>query len=226
MRSDCTWSINLVRPLLMALLAAACWAQDEPEPREGDWIARDFAFSSGEKLAGLRLHYITLGTPSGDGAGRARNAVLILHGTCGSSQPFLSGGFLGVLFLKGQPLDVSKYYIILPDAIGHGESSKPSDGLLAKFPHYDDDDLVRAQYLLVREGLDVDHLRLVMGAGLGGMHTWLWGEKYPDFMDALLPLASAPVQIAGRHRIFRDLLIDAIRADPSRGLDCVDQQVA
>jgi homoserine O-acetyltransferase/O-succinyltransferase len=178
---------------------------------EGDWIARDFAFASGEKLGELRLHYITLGAPS-------RNAVLILHGTGGSSQPFLTGGFLGALFLAGQPLDASKYYIILPDAIGHGESSKPSDGLRAKFPNYDDDDIVRAQYLLVREGLGVNHLRLVMGTGAGGMHTWLWGEKYPNFMDALMPLASAPVPIAGRQRLFRDLVIDALRTDPSRGL--------
>jgi homoserine O-acetyltransferase/O-succinyltransferase len=192
-------------------LAAACWAQQEPQPVEGDWIARDFTFTSGERLAELRLHYITLGAPS-------RNAVLILHGTGGSSQPFLSGGFLGALFLAGQPLDASKYYIILPDAIGHGESSKPSDGLHAKFPRYDDDDMVRAQYRLVREGLGVDHLRLVMGTGAGGMHTWLWGEKYPDFMDALMPLASAPAPIAGRQRLFRDLAIDAIQTDPGRGL--------
>jgi homoserine O-acetyltransferase len=205
----------MMRAAMVSLLALACWAQDEPRPLEGDWVARNFTFGSGETLPELRLHYITLGTPQRDAAGRIRNAVLILHDTGSSSQPFLTGGFLGVLFLKGQPLDASKYYLILPDAIGHGESSKPSDGLHAKFPHYDDGDMVRAQYLLVHDGLNADHLRLVMGAGMGGMQTWLWGERYPDFMDALMPLASAPAQTAGRHRIFRDLVVDSIRTDPA-----------
>jgi homoserine O-acetyltransferase len=205
----------MLRLPLLCLLALACRAQDPPQPVEGNWIARNFSFGTGEKLAELRLHYITIGTPQRDGAGRIRNAVLILHDVGSSGQPFLSGGFLGVLFLKDQPLDATKYYVILPDAIGHGESSKPSDGLHARFPHYDYDDMVRAQYLLVHDGLQVDHLRLVLGTAMGGMHTWLWGEKYPDFMDALMPLASAPAQIAGRHRLFRDMVVDSIKTDPA-----------
>jgi len=209
----------MLRPLVLSLLAltcwGACWGQDEPQPSEADWVTRKFAFGAGESLPELRLHYITLGTPLRDAVGRIRNAVLILHDTGSSAQPFLAGGFLGVLFLKGQPLDASKYYIILPDAIGHGESSKPSDGLHARFPHYDDGDMVRAQYLLVHDGLKVEHLRLVIGIGMGGIETWLWGERYPDFMDALMPLACAPAQIAGRHRIFRDMVVDSIRTDPA-----------
>ncbi|HXB71326.1 MAG TPA: alpha/beta fold hydrolase [Candidatus Acidoferrales bacterium] len=205
---------RFTRPLVLSLLALACWGQDEPQPLEANWVARDFTFGTGETLPELRLHYITLGSPQRDAAGRIRNAVLILHDTGSGAPPFLTGGFLGALFLKGQPLDASKYYIILPDAIGHGETSKPSDGLHAKFPHYNDGDMVRAQYLLVHDGLKVEHLRLVMGIGMGGMQTWLWGERYPDFMDALMPLASSPAQIAGRHRIFRDLVVDAIRTDP------------
>ena len=200
--------------LLLPYLLVPCGAQDEPQPTEADWIARDFAFGTGDRLAELKLHYITLGKPERDAAGRVRNAVLILHGTGSSCQPFLTGGFLGALFLKGQPLDASKYYIVLPDGIGHGESSKPSDGLRARFPYYDYDDMVRAQYLLVHDGLGVDHLRLVLGMEMGGMQTWLWGEKYPGFMDALMPLGSAPVQIGGRSRIFRDMVIDSIRGDP------------
>jgi homoserine O-acetyltransferase len=161
----------------------------------------------------LKLHYRTLGRPQRDAAGHVRNAVLLLHGTGSSGAPFLTAGFLGVLFLPGQPLDAEKYFLILPDAIGHGDSTKPSDGLHAKFPAYDYDDMVRAQYRLVREGIGVDHLRLVTGVEMGGMQTWLWGERYPDFMDALLPLGSSP-EIAGRHRIYRDMVIDAIQSDP------------
>jgi homoserine O-acetyltransferase len=140
--------------------------------------------------------------------------VLIMHGTGGSGRPFLGEQFAGVLFGPGQPLDAARYYIILPDAIGHGKSSKPSDGLRQRFPHYDYYDMVRAQYLLVHDGLKVDHLRLAMGTSMGAMHTWLWGELYPEFMDALMPLASAPVEIAGRNRILRDMIIDSIRGDP------------
>jgi homoserine O-acetyltransferase len=205
----------MLRLLLLSLLALVCRAQEEPTPVEGNWIVPNFIFGAGEKLAELRLHYITLGTPQRDGAGHIRNAVLILHDSASGSQPFLTGGFLGVLFLKDQPLDATKYYIILPDAIGHGESSKPSDGLHARFPHYDYDDMVRAQYLLVHDGLQVDRLRLVLGTGMGGMHTWLWGEEYPDFMGALMPLSSAPAQIAGRHRLFRDMVVDSIKTDPA-----------
>src|SRR5439155_264078 len=174
------------------------WAQQEPsafqKQFEGDWNVPDFTFKSGEKLASLRLHYITLGSPERDAAGHVRNAVLILHGTGGTGRNFLSAEFGGELFGKGQPLDASRYYIILPDAIGTGKSSKPSEGLRVKFPHYRYDDMVRAQYLLVRDGLKVDHLRLVMGTSQGGMHTWLWGTTYHDFMDSpMLEKIQAPL---------------------------------
>jgi len=198
----------MLRVALVSLLALVCRAQDDPQPLEADWVIRNFSFGTGESLAELRLHYMTLGTLRGD------NAVLILHDIGSSCRPFLTSGFLGVLFLKGQPLDASKYYIILPDAIGHGESSKPSDGLHARFPHYEDGDIIRAQYRLLREHLNVDHVRLVIGIGMGGMQTWLWGERFPEFMDALMPLASIPAQIAGRTRIFRDVVVDSIRSDP------------
>ncbi len=204
----------MVRPLLVLLLSVAARAQTAPPPVEGDWVARDFTFKSGEKLSELRLHYITLGAPARDAAGHVRNAVLIMHGTTGSARPFLGAQFGGELFGPGQPLDATRYFIILPDAIGHGQSSKPSDGLHMKFPHYDYDDMVRADYLLIHDGLHVDHLRLVMGTSMGAMHTWVWGETYPDFMDVLMPLASAPVAIVGRNRMFRAMIIQAIRDDP------------
>lgn len=177
-------------------------------------MARDFRFRSGETLPELRLHYTTFGVPARDAAGHVRNAVLIMHGTGGSGSGFLGPAFAGVLFGAGQPLDASRYFLILPDALGHGKSTKPSDGMHARFPHYDYEDMVRAQYLLVRDGLRVDHLRLVMGTSMGCMHSWMWGEMYPEFMDALLPLACAPVEIGGRNRIFRDMIMDAIRSDP------------
>jgi homoserine O-acetyltransferase/O-succinyltransferase len=207
------------RPLcLLLLLSAFCWAQQDPsgypQKFEGDWSVPDFTFQSGEKLAHLRLHYITLGSPERDAAGHVRNAVLILHGTGGIGRNFLSAEFGGELFGKGQPLDATRYYIILPDAIGTGKSSKPSEGLRMKFPHYRYDDMVCAQYLLVRDGLKVDHLRLVMGTSQGGMHTWLWGVTYPNFMDALMPMASAPIEIAGRNRMTRIMAIQAIKNDP------------
>jgi homoserine O-acetyltransferase len=204
----------MVRSLLVLLLSVAAWAQTAPQPVESEWVARDFTFKSGEKLPELRLHYITLGAPARDAAGHVRNAVFIMHGTTGSGRAFLNPQFGGELFGPGQPLDATRYFIILPDAIGHGQSSKPSDGLHMKFPHYDYDDMVRADYLLIHDGLKVDHLRLAMGTSMGGMHTWVWGETYPDFMDALMPLASAPVAIAGRNRMFRAMIIQAIRHDP------------
>lgn len=195
-------------------MGTALWAQTAPQPVEGDWVTRDFRFQSGETLPELRLHYRTFGKPVRDSAGHVRNAVLIMHGTGGNGGGFVSPTFSGVLFGPGQPLDATQYYIILPDAVGHGKSSKPSDGLHAKFPHYDYEDMVRAQQLLVHDGLNVDHLRLVTGTSMGCMHSYMWGEMYPDYMDALMPLACAPVEIAGRNRIFRDMIIDSIRTDP------------
>lgn len=189
------------------------WAQ-ELHPVEGDFVARDFRFQSGETLAELRLHYTTLGKPARDTQGRVTNAVLILHGTGGSGRQFLQPQFAGVLFGPGQLLDASRYYIILPDGIGHGKSSKPSDGLHARFPQYDYDDMVAAHHRLVTEGLGVNHLRLVMGTSMGCMHSWVWGETYPEFMDALMPLACLPVQIAGRNRLWRKMLMDTICTDP------------
>jgi homoserine O-acetyltransferase len=174
----------------------------------------DFTFQSGEKLPQLRQHYITLGSAQRDAAGHVRNAVLLLHGTGGTSRSFLPAELGGELFGTGQPLDAARYYIIIPDAIGTGGSSKPSDGLRMKFPHYRYDDMVRAQYLLVHDGLKVDHLRLVLGTSQGGMHAWLWGETYPDFTDALMPMASAPVEIVGRNRMSRTMAIQAIKNDP------------
>jgi homoserine O-acetyltransferase len=207
--------------LLVALLQAATItmasepAQDSPAPIEGDFALRDFHFASGQTLPELKLHYRTLGKPSRDASGKVNNAVLILHGTGGTGAQFLSRPFAGVLFGPGKLLDSSKYFVILPDGIGHGQSSKPSDGLHAKFPNYTYDDMVTAHYRLLTEGLKVDHLRLVMGTSMGGMHTWVWGEKYPAFMDALMPLACAPVQIAGRNRMIRRMVLDSIRNDPA-----------
>lgn len=199
--------------LLLARVGIAMAATD-PQPTPGDYVIRDFRFASGETLPELKLHYLTFGSPVRDRAGRVTNAVLILHGTGGSSQQFLRPQFAGVLFGPGQLLDATRYFIVIPDGIGHGESSKPSDGLHARFPHYTYDDMVRAHYLLLTGKLGVNHLRLVMGTSMGGMQTWVWGETYPDFMDALMPLASLPVQIAGRNRVWRRMIIDAIRDDP------------
>jgi homoserine O-acetyltransferase len=204
----------LASVLLILIAFAPVSAAPYPAPAEGDFTIHNFQFASGETLPELRLHYRTLGQPSRDASGIARNAVLVLHGTGGSSQQFLNDHFAGVLFGPDQLLDTRKYYIILPDSIGHGHSSKPSDGMHARFPHYTYQDMVNAQHQLLTEGLHVNHLRLVMGTSMGGMHTWVWGETYPDFMDALLPLASAPVQIAGRNRMMRRMVIDSIKNDP------------
>jgi len=183
------------------------------DPKEGDFTARDFVFDSGQRLPELRLHYITLGTPVRDQSGRVENAVLILHGTGGTGRAFLNFPF-AALFAPGQLLDARTHYLILPDGIGHGLSSKPSDGLKGRFPRYAYRDMVRAQHRLLTQGLGVNHLRLVMGTSMGGMHTWLWGEMFPDFMDALMPLASLPAAIAGRNRMMRRMVIDSIRNDP------------
>ncbi len=190
-------------------------AADYPPPAEGDFVLRDFHFQSGETLPELRIHYRTLGRPAYDANGVMRNAVLILHGTTGSGAQFIRPEFAGELFGAGQPLDATRFFIVLPDGIGHGQSGKPSDGLHARFPHYGYLDMVEAQYRLLTDGLRVNHLRLVMGTSMGGMHTWLWGELHPDFMDALMPLASLPTQIAGRNRVWRRMIIDAIRHDPA-----------
>jgi homoserine O-acetyltransferase len=183
-------------------------------PQQGDFVVRGFQFKSGETLPELRLHYRTLGKPARDASGRATNAVMILHGTGGSGQQFLAPQFANVLFGPGQPLDANRYFIILPDNIGHGNSSKPSDGLRARFPQYDYDDMVAAQHELLEKALGVDHLRLLMGTSMGCMHAWIWAETYPNFMDAVMPLACLPVQIAGRNRIWRKMVIDGIRQDP------------
>jgi homoserine O-acetyltransferase len=185
-----------------------------PATTEGDYVIPDFHFASGEALPELRIHYTTLGKPRRDEHGRVDNAVLILHGTGGSGHSFLVDRFAGVLFGRGQLLDASRYYIILPDGIGHGASSKPSDGLHARFPQYTYQDMVAAQYGLLTQELHVDHLRLLMGTSMGCMHTWMWAENYPAFMDAAMPLACLPVQIAGRNRLWRDLIIESIRTDP------------
>jgi homoserine O-acetyltransferase len=190
----------------------------------GDFVVRQFRFASGETLPELRLHYRTLGQPRRDVAGVVRNAVLILHGTSGSGSQFLSRPFAGELFGAGQPLDTTVYFVVLPDGIGHGLSSRPSEGMHARFPRYNYDDMVDAQHRLLVEHLGVRHLRLVMGTSMGGMHSWVWAERYPDFMDGVVPLASAPVQIAGRNRMLRRMVIDDIRADPEwRGGDYTTQ---
>jgi homoserine O-acetyltransferase len=203
--------------IVAALVVALAGAPGEalPPPVEGDFVAKGFRFASGETLPELRLHYRTFGHPERDARGVVRNAVLILHGTTGSGAQFLPPEFAGELFGAGQPLDATRFFIVLPDGIGHGGSSKPSDGLHARFPHYGYVDMVAAQYRLLTEGLGVNHLRLVMGTSMGGMHTWLWGELHPDFVDALMPLASLPAQISGRNRVWRRVILDAIRDDPS-----------
>jgi homoserine O-acetyltransferase len=192
-------------------------AAPQPSPPvvvEGDFQIRDFRFTSGETLPELRMHYRTLGTPRKDERGVVRNAVLVLHGTGGTGAQFTGANFAGVLFGPGQPLDAAKYFVVLPDDIGHGGSSKPSNGLRAKFPRYGYVDMVEAEYRLVTEGLGVNHLRLVMGTSMGGMHTWMWASRYPDAADAWMPLASLPAQISGRNRAWRRVAIDAIRNDP------------
>jgi homoserine O-acetyltransferase len=199
----------------LLLGAARAWAADTPQPVEGDYLIHDFRFASGETLPQLRIHYRTLGTPRTDAHGVVRNAVLITHGTGGSGAQFIRPEFAGELFGPGQLLDATRYFLVLPDGIGHGKSSKPSDGLRAHFPHYGYTDMVEAQYRLLTERLKVNHARLVMGTSMGGMHTWLWGEQHPAFMDALMPLASLPTQISGRNRVWRHTAIGAIRNDPA-----------
>ena len=187
---------------------------DIVQPVVGELVLRDFRFAEGGALPELRLRYTTLGALRRDPAGGATNAVLLLHGTGGSGQAFLRPQFAGELFGPGQPLDARRHFLIMPDGIGHGGSSKPSDGMRASFPRYGYRDMIELQHRLLTEGLRIDHLRLVMGTSMGGMHSWLWGELHPQFMDALLPLASLPTQISGRNRVWRRVVIDAIRNDP------------
>ena len=198
---------NAFLVLALALLSFATQAQNAPAPADGTWVAKNFRFHTGEVMEELRIQYTTLGSP-------ANPPVLILHGTTGSGRGQLSPNFGNELFGPGQPLDASKYFVILPDAIGHGRTAKPSDGLRARFPRYNYDDMVLAQYRLVTEGLGIKHLRLVLGNSMGGMHTWLWGVNYPDFMDALVPMASMPTEMSGRNWIMRRLIVDSIRRDP------------
>ena len=200
---------------LILSLAAATRAADVPATSEGDFVLRGFRFRSGETLPELKLHYVTMGRPQKDAAGHVRNAVLVLHGTGGSSAQFLTPAFAGELFAPGQVLDAARYFVVIPDGIGHGRSSKPSDGLRTRFPHYTYDDMVEAQYRLLGEGLGVEHLFLVIGTSMGAMHAWVWGEAHPDFMDGLVPLASVPTAIAGRNRVMRRMILDAIRTDPA-----------
>jgi homoserine O-acetyltransferase len=207
--------------LLIVLFIVATFAQaqtgqvpQQATSQEGDYVLHDFHFKSGETLPELRMHYMTLGKPVRNGSGQVTNAVLILHGTGGSGRQFLAPQFANELFGPGQLLDANRYFIVLPDNIGHGKSSKPSDGLHARFPQYDYDDMVLAQHDLLVQGLRVDHLRLILGTSMGCMHSWVWGETYPDFIDALMPLACLPVPIAGRNRIWRKMVIDGIRQDP------------
>lgn len=213
----------MLRVLLCALMLAAgsaSLAQPAPSPfaaqaREGDFVVSGFKFRSGESLPELKLHYATLGTPKRDAAGRITNAVMVLHGTGGSGRQFLQPQFADELYGPGQPLDIGRYYVILPDGIGHGKSSKQSDGLRGRFPAYDYDDMVEAQRRLLVDGLGVIRLRLLMGTSMGCMHGFVWGQTHPDFAQAIMPLACLPVEIAGQNRMWRKLVMDAIKADPA-----------
>jgi homoserine O-acetyltransferase/O-succinyltransferase len=209
--------------LLTAILVSPA-AADYPAPAEADFVAKQFAFRSGESLPELRIHYRTVGTPRRDAAGSIVNAVLVLHGTTGSGAGFIRPEFAGELFGPGQPLDATRFFVVLPDGIGHAKSSKPSDGLRARFPRYGYRDMVEAQRRLLVDGLGVRRVRLVLGTSMGGMQTWLWGESHPEMVDALMPLASLPAQIGGRNRAWRRVVIDAIRGDPAwRGGDYAEQ---
>lgn len=183
--------------------------------QEADFLIRDFRFRSGERMPSLRIHYTTLGQPHRNTRGEIDNAVMVLHGTGGSGKQFLQPQFADELYGPGQPLDISRYWIILPDNIGHGRSSKPSDGLRMLFPAYDYDDMVEAQHRLLTEGLGIRRMRLIMGTSMGCMHSFVWGETRPEFARALMPLACQPVEIAGLNRMWRQLLVDGIKADPA-----------
>jgi len=197
-----------LRAVVFWLISAGALAAEYPAPKEADWVAPSFALHTGEVMQTVRLHYATIGDP-------ANEAVLILHGTGQSGRAMLTPAFAGALFGPGQTLDAARYFIILPDALGTGGSARPSEGLRAKFPHYNYDDMVLAQYRLVTEGLHIHHLRLVIGNSMGGMHVWMWGEAYPDFMDALVPMASQPTEMSARNWMMRRMLIETIRQDPA-----------
>ena len=203
---------------VVALLLCAVVSAQEVKPRESDFSLRDFRFQNGVVLKNLRMHYTTLGEPTRDAAGTVRNAVLILHGTGGAGSAFLSRNFAGELFGPGQLLDARSHFIILPDNLGHGKSSKPSDGLRADFPKYGYTDMLVAQHRLLTEGLGVNHLRLIIGTSMGCMHAWMWGGSYPGFMDALLPLACAPYPITGRNYLWRRMVVDLVRNDKVNGV--------
>jgi homoserine O-acetyltransferase len=196
-----------IATVAFVLSSVAVWAADYPAPKQGEWTARDFKFHTGETMPEVKLHYTTIGDPGG-------TPVVVLHGTGGSAANMLTAGFAGELFGPGEPLDAAKYYIIIPDALGHGQSTKPSDGLKTKFPQYNYADMVDAQFLLLSEGLGIRHVRLIVGNSMGGMHAWLWGEKHPDFMDALVPMAAQPTAMAARNWMLRRMMLETIRSDP------------
>src|ERR1700674_1894006 len=200
-------ALSFFLAVIPAVTSFAALAADYPAQKQGDFIAKDFKFHTGETMPELKLHYTLLGEPTGQ-------PVLVLHGSGGSAASMLTPGFAGELFGAGQPLDAAKYFIIIPDGIGHGKSSKPSDGMKTAFPNYDYDDMVEAQYRLVKEGLGIKHLRLVIGNSMGGMHAWLWAEKYPDMMDVVVPMASQPTAMAARNWILRRMMVETIRNDP------------
>jgi len=202
----------------MLLVAAVCHAQTAATHwpiQNGTYVISNFHFGSGESIPELKLHYLTLGKPHVDAAGHTDNAVLLLHGTGGDAHSLLNPVFSDVLFGPGQPLDITKFFLILPDDIGHGESSKPSDVLRMHFPHYDYDDMVASQHTMLMEGLHVDHLRLILGTSMGCMQAFVWGETYPRFSDALAPFACLPVELAGRNRMWRYMSMQIIRSDPA-----------
>ncbi len=213
MKRAIPWMRLSLAVLLGGVLGIVSVQAQDTTRKGGQFVIRDFRFQSGEVLPELRLNYITLGTPKRDAGGRVTNAVLGLHGTTSNGNALLNA-FSGELFAPGQPLDSKEYYIILPDSIGHGGSSKPSNGLRTRFPHYGYNDMVEAQHRLVTDGLGVNRLRLVIGVSMGGMHTWLWGAKYPEMVDAMMPLTSQPTQISGMNYLWRRVMIDAIRNDP------------
>lgn len=199
--------LHAIAASAFALLSANAFAAEYPAPKQGDWVARDFKFHTGEVIPELKMHYITIGEPSGQ-------PVLVLHGTGGSGAAMLTPSFAGELFGAGQPLDATKYFIVIPDAVGHGKTAKPSDGLKTKFPQYNYADMVDAQHRLLAEGLGIKHLRVVIGNSMGGMETWLWTEKYPSFMDVAVPMASQPTAMAARNWMLRRMMLESIRQDP------------